>query len=745
MSTVLKFTPGMNYLFHGLNEHFYRDTVKSFTEKQSDVRFFWWTTPDFDKSSLNIQADTGQKKSIKDSLNESDLNTFLVNNEGARYVVLDAVHIMAHADTSPNKYYKELLAICNFHTLTNKIYFILSCARVPVVFHKENSLRHLWEFHPCQNHDDINDESPQNRYCLHKFVGDLQSTPSPQVFDKIEKRFILKSGKGEKYPEINEKNAATLDSGLSDVVQGVSESFSLFDSADIYFQENRSPVLSHSIRTKVGKLANVIVGQEEAVQSLIDRILISCNPADPDSIRNETKPRGVFLFVGPSGVGKTKISQELANVLPDYKFLQINLAEYQDGDSVNKLIGIGRGYVDSDQGGILTEPVRFHSKYVLLFDELDQAHKFVGQLFYKIFEGKVTDGRGRQISFRDCYIIMTSNKGVLAESSRLPPVERSLLIQEELKKGSTDSDKLVFTDAFLGRIGDTIPFRPLSVQNLAEVAEKYFNAEIREPYKKIPITKFAFVLDGLASTDSLADPHPLITHGILNPESLFFEKWALFAGHENPQGARQLFRIMDDYLIRPLELARIKCPGEQPITEISFRFKPVMLDTLNFEQATIAVIDDKPEEVSYIKEIFSDPWWNVIITDFNVLGPVKNAQVILLDIFNDGHDGMISVDATIEEIRKVNPIAPIILHSSLSTGPLRQSLKNEQWRSGVFGYLSKEDHSHKKDIEDLVSKAVRAYHSSAKKRIKLTRFTVKPPKSYQNSPLIFDYTYEQAY
>jgi DNA polymerase III delta prime subunit len=761
----MKIIPGLNYLLHGMNENCCRDVIRQFTKNASDAIFFPWTTPDFDKSSLHHYADVVQKKFAIDFFNDANtksswadilkvgkkkdnlilltLHNFLCSEKN-RYIILDAVHVMAHIDASPNKYYQELLAICNFHTLTNNIYFIISCSRVPVIFHKENPLRHLWKFHACENLNKVTEESPENRHCLNRFVENLLDTPSPQVFEKMEHRCIL-SADGKEYLPIHKGNVDDFDSDLCDAVNGAFESLSLFNSTEVYLLENIRPSFPTETTMKVDELAKVLVGQEEAAQRLIDRVLSSRNPVDPDAIRHEKKPRGVFLFVGPSGVGKTQISQELAHVLPDYKFVQVNLAEYQDKESVNKLIGIGRGYVDSDQGGILTEPVRRHSKYVLLFDELDQAHSSVGQLFYKIFEGEVTDGRGRQVSFRDCYIIMTSNKGVLAESSQLPPVERSQLIEQALKTGVTDADKLKFTDAFLGRIDDTIPFRPLSVEDLAGVARIYFEAKIEKPYAKIPITNFVFVPE-LSGADTPGGSHPLIAQGIIDPKSLFFEMWALFAGHENPQGARQLFRIMDDYLIRPLEFARIKSPTGVRDKELHFLFQPVMLDDLNFDEATIVVIDDKPEEVQYIKATFPEQYWKVRITDFDNNTPVQDAQVILLDLYkNEGKGSVpveISIDKKIEEIRKINQIAPIILHTSLSTGLRCEQLKNEKWRSGVFGYLPK-DEANTVQLKEVVHKAVRAYHANAKKMIALTKFSVKQPKSYDGSTLIFEYSYEQ--
>src|SRR3972149_8555490 len=165
------------------------------------------------------------------------------------------------------------------------------------------------------------------------------------------------------------------------------------------------------------------MGQEEAIQKFVDAAAISYS-----SVKEDNKPNAVFLFVGPSGVGKTEICRQLKDFLPGYRFLQINLSEYNDNAAVDKLIGIGRGYEGSKYGGILTEPIRRYPKYVILFDELDHAHSSIFQLFYKIFEGEIMDGRGRPVSFKDGFIIMTTNKGIIEEN--IPLSEKRFAIEK---------------------------------------------------------------------------------------------------------------------------------------------------------------------------------------------------------------------------------------------------------------------------------------------------------------------------
>ena len=775
----MSFTPRINYLFYSMNEHHCRqEIVNAITEKSSDAIFFPWCPPDADITQLFYQPNSQISIDAFNEANETspwiDLfksvsgktTTYIkfeafLKNKKQKYIIIDAVHLLAHANSDPTKFYKELLAACNFHSFTNNIHFIISCARIPIVFHKENPLRHLWEFVDCT----VPVEIPNINFktSLDLLISKNTSSQSGDIYEKIKDRVDLKKGKSN---PSTPGDIGKIDSEINDAIQGASESLSLFRS-DVYMPDKRRPSLDSTSKQKIEDLCGVIVGQEEAVQRLIEKVLISRNPADEEEAAKDPKPLGIFLFVGPSGVGKTRISQKLAEVLPDYRFLQINLGEHQDRDSVNKLIGVGRGYVDSDQGGILTEPVRMHSKYVLLFDELDQAHNSVGQLFYKLFEGEVTDGRGRKVSFSDCYIIMTTNAGTCDKSSKrqtmaaaessqkdeqtpscdTAPIESITTDREEierkLKATVSGSSKLKFTDAFLGRIYEIIHFNPLTLTDLTEIARRYFNTKIREPYQKVGITSFYFLLQDLGFE---IDMH-LVNKKILDAETLFFEIFAVSAGHENSQGARRLFQKMDEYLITPLELVRIRHPKGAKDSEFIFKFNNI-IDSINddfpnFEKPTLLIIDDIRTEVEELIELLKDKdIADVKWCDFDLKEEiVKSSQVVLLDLFFG--ETPINVDEYRDKIRKLNEHAPIILHSSLEYGPQRGKMQTEHWKTGTFGYLVKGEN--KEVIINLICQAIRVYHASYKSGLKIKNLEVIPPRNYVSNSLQFEfkYTYEQ--
>ena len=444
---------------------------------------------------------------------------------------------------------------------------------------------------------------------------------------------------------------------------------------------------------------------------------------------------GVFLFVGPSGVGKTHLSRKLSEALPGFKFLQINLGEYPDRESVNKLIGLGRGYQDSEYGGILTEPVRLHPRYVILFDELDHAHNSVGQLFYKIFEGEVMDGRGRKISFNDCYIIMTTNRGQLQNASKIAGHERRERIEEVLKQPSA-ADKLEFSDAFLGRIHEIIHFNSLSKADLVDVAANYFADKITKPYGDKMGVKLNFKFKGLP------DNRGLIADKIISAESLFFEIWALKAGANNSQGARRLFQIMDEHLIRPLELARINLfelaqkKSKTPPVEITFIFEPVIglgnLDKL--DEVTVVLIDDQPDAHDKITDLLPGST-QVVQYGFNEVDLVQGAKVIILDLF-DG-ENQVGLD-NIVKIRSINKSAPIIIYSALGDSALKQQLEEMKAQYDIYAFVSK--NSDGDLLKQYVCSAIKRKYFEANPQITISDLRVKPPHT-NSSELIFTIDY----
>ena len=211
-----------------------------------------------------------------------------------------------------------------------------------------------------------------------------------------------------------------------------------------------------------------VLGQSHAIEAVAQRVRTSrANLDDPN------KPKGVFLFVGPSGIGKTETALALADVLygGEKKLITINMSEYQEAHSVSGLKGSPPGYVGYGEGGVLTEAVRRNAYSVVLLDEVEKAHPDVLELFFQVFDkGVLDDAEGREIDFKNTIIILTSNVGSstmmqaclnLEEGVPLPtPDELDQKIRPQLIKA--------FKPAFLGRL-KVIPFYPISDDVLVEI------------------------------------------------------------------------------------------------------------------------------------------------------------------------------------------------------------------------------------------------------------------------------------
>ena len=212
-----------------------------------------------------------------------------------------------------------------------------------------------------------------------------------------------------------------------------------------------------------------VLGQPHAIEAVAQRVRTArANLGDPD------KPKGVFLFVGPSGIGKTETALALADALygGEHKLITINMSEYQEAHSVSGLKGSPPGYVGYGEGGVLTEAVRRHPYSVLLLDEVEKAHPDVMELFFQVFDkGVMDDAEGRQVDFKNTIIILTSNvaSGAMMQAclnlapADLPaPEQLELVIRPHLMK--------VFKPAFLGRL-KVVPFYPISDEVLARIIE----------------------------------------------------------------------------------------------------------------------------------------------------------------------------------------------------------------------------------------------------------------------------------
>ena len=222
-------------------------------------------------------------------------------------------------------------------------------------------------------------------------------------------------------------------------------------------------------------LSRRIVGQKDAISAVSRRLRLNKGPLK----ENFSRPDGVLLFLGPTGVGKTELAKATAGFLfgDEKKMIRIDMSEYKDGAlSVDKLIGMPRGIVGSERGGILTSQVKDNPYSVVLLDEVEKAHPYVLNLFLQIFdEGFLTDGRGKKVYFSDTIIILTSNLGSDEFKRFLKPLGYMNDSQDTnaLKKNIMSEVERNFSPEFLNRIDDIVVFSPLTKEEVKEIAEMY--------------------------------------------------------------------------------------------------------------------------------------------------------------------------------------------------------------------------------------------------------------------------------
>lgn len=216
------------------------------------------------------------------------------------------------------------------------------------------------------------------------------------------------------------------------------------------------------------KLLSEIIGQDHAINLLCEAIMRS-----KIGINDPKRPKGIFLFSGESGVGKTALAKILADTLFLNKeaFIRFDMSEFGEAHSISKLIGSPPGYVGYDEGGALTEKIRRHPYSIVLFDEIEKASDEVLNLMLQIMDdGSLTDSSGRKVSFKNAFIIMTTNIGVEkrdgASMGFIPMAE------EHKRNALIDALKKHFKPEFLNRIDEVIPFSPLSLETLTKIADK---------------------------------------------------------------------------------------------------------------------------------------------------------------------------------------------------------------------------------------------------------------------------------
>ena len=262
------------------------------------------------------------------------------------------------------------------------------------------------------------------------------------------------------------------------------------------------------------EMKKVVFGQDTAIDSLVDSILIS-----RAGLSNENKPMGTYLFVGPTGTGKTEVAKQLAEKM-GLDFIRYDMSEYMEKHTASKLIGAPAGYVGYEEGGLLTEDIRKHPYCVLLLDEFEKAHEDIYNIFLQVMDNaKLTDNQGRTADFRNVIIIMTSNAGA------------SQLGQKTLGFNSTSKDESVmiesvnktFTPEFRNRLSGTIIFNSM-------------NDDMAQRIAKRQIDIFKGVLNGKGITLKVSkNVIPTIAKKVLKPEF----------------GGREIIRIVEKE-IKPL-------------------------------------------------------------------------------------------------------------------------------------------------------------------------------------------------
>ena len=292
------------------------------------------------------------------------------------------------------------------------------------------------------------------------------------------------------------------------------------DIADVVSMTTGVPVsnLTEAETEKLLRMESVlherVIGQEEAVTALSKAIRRS-----RAGLKDPKRPAGSFIFLGPSGVGKTELSKALAEFLfsSEDALISFDMSEYMEKHSVSRLVGSPPGYVGFDEGGQLTKAVRQRPYSVVLFDEIEKAHPDVFNILLQILEeGRLTDAQGRTVDFRNTVIIMTSNVGAREISAPttlgFSPEGKAGLSDKEIKSRVMGEVKKLFRPEFLNRIDEIIVFKSLTQEQIVEIA-KLMVADLRERLiaqnMTINLTDDAYKLIAKEGTDAAYGARPL--------------------------------------------------------------------------------------------------------------------------------------------------------------------------------------------------------------------------------------------
>ncbi|NQV60057.1 MAG: AAA family ATPase, partial [Alphaproteobacteria bacterium] len=263
-----------------------------------------------------------------------------------------------------------------------------------------------------------------------------------------------------------------------------------------------------------GELKNVVFGQDQAIEALATALKMS-----RAGLREPEKPIGSYLFSGPTGVGKTEVARQLANIM-GMEMVRFDMSEYMERHTISRLIGAPPGYVGFDQGGMLTDAIDQNPHAVLLLDEIEKAHPDLFNILLQIMDyGKLTDHNGKHVDFRNVVLIMTTNAGA-AEMSKM-----AIGFGRDMQVGADEEAiNRLFTPEFRNRLDATISFSALPPEVISKVVDKFIgelSAQLGERKVSISIS------------DAARD-------------------WLAEKGYDKLYGARPLGRIIQDKVKKPL-------------------------------------------------------------------------------------------------------------------------------------------------------------------------------------------------
>jgi ATP-dependent Clp protease ATP-binding subunit ClpC len=346
------------------------------------------------------------------------------------------------------------------------------------------------------------------------------------------------------------------------------------DIAEVVGQWTGIPV-NQMMETEAEKLLHMedrlherIIGQEEAIQAISDAIRRARS-----GMKDPRRPIGSFIFIGPSGVGKTELAKALADFMfgDEEAMVRLDMSEYREQHTASRLFGAPPGYVGYEEGGQLTEAVRRRPYRVILFDEIEKAHPEVWNSLLQILDdGRLTDGQGRVVDFRNTVLIMTSNLGTefIRKAGTLGFLQKSGMDSEEreAEQKIEKALKSTFRPEFLNRIDEIVIFSPLSLEqmyNIVDLQMKEIQARLQESGLTVELTAAA-------------------------------REWIAKEGYDSDFGARPLRRAIQKFIESPLSIRILA--GE-------FHEKQKVLVDVDPEKNSLIFLSDKTETDKKVKKV----------------------------------------------------------------------------------------------------------------------------------------------